>query len=838
MKFKEDVRFLSVTYKNEGTWNKPKIVIHLYGITRSNKRVLIKVPGFLPYFDLIEPPASTIQLLMDDPEVLKIEPVELYAHGYVRCCYRVTVKTPFSVPRYRRELSHRCEVFAADIPFGMRFFYDYDLDACMRVLGIVTKKGDYNVDTVVRAKKFKKCKTFVPNLRILSFDIENSVKTGEIYCICTALQELGDPAVTNARFINTGSEETVITEFLAYYYEANPDVLTGYNIDGYDIQHLLKRMKELFGKDSKLHIGRDERALDSRGKNEWKCNGVIIADAWRAIKSLPPEKLPKKESLNAVCKHFLGKEKDDVDPSRMDFEWRENRDKVVEYCVKDAELALEILLFTKAIEKAMDIAVVAKCAFEVTYSGTTSNWTDSMLVREFDAAGVAVPCTKNIYKGDRDDKIEGGYVHEVKPDLYHMILVLDFQSMYPSVIMENNLCFTTIHPDGDIVDPLGTHFYSEEQKPGILPRILRKMMGDRKEAKKKMREGKNEGDQIKESYYDGMQYAIKIFMNSFYGVFASSFYRFTDPRIGAAITAFSRENIKRIIKLLDEEGLEIIYSDTDSIFFKSPVEGLEASIEFGKAIAERFSVQGSILEFEKIVDPFFSHGKKKRYFGKVVWPTEEILIRGYETRRTDSFDFLAESLHTLFSIILEGRKADIVPTAKKMIQDLSSGKVDKAKLVISKRTNDPGSYKHPERMANVQAMKKLIAYGYDFIYGMKVGYIVTDSGKGKKRRKGGKVGRKKRKKKLQQVEPWLDGREFTAVPDYDYYVRAVAGSLSKITEVFGFDEKALISGRVQKGLMEGEFIGDGEMEKWKPKKRAKKKVAKVYGRKVKLDNWL
>jgi DNA polymerase elongation subunit (family B) len=70
---------------------------------------------------------------------------------------------------------------------------------------------------------------------------------------------------------------------------------------------------------------------------------------------------------------------------------------------------------------------------------------------------------------------------------------------------------------------------------------------------------------------DQLQYAVKILMNSFYGVFASSFYRFTDPKLGASITEWARYNIKNIIRQLDDEGKDVVYSDTDSIFVRSPV---------------------------------------------------------------------------------------------------------------------------------------------------------------------------------------------------------------------------------------------------------------------------
>lgn len=255
------------------------------------------------------------------------------------------------------------------------------------------------------------------------------------------------------------------------------------------------------------------------------------------------------------------------------------------------------------------------------------------------------------YKED-DEAIEGAYVHEMNPGLYQWICVLDFKSMYPSMIISKNICFTTISEDGTIISPSGAKFLSKEDREGILPGILKNLMKERDETKKKMKEAKTEEER---NYYDGLQNAIKIYMNSFYGVFASSFYRFTDKHIGSSVTAFSRETTKGIIKDMEEEGLEVLYSDTDSIFVKSPVDELEKSKEFGFKMVEKYSREGGTLEFEKILRSMFSHGKKKRYVGKIIWPKEDMIIRGYEIRRTDSFDIQSETMKVVFDDILDGK---------------------------------------------------------------------------------------------------------------------------------------------------------------------------------------
>ena len=121
----------------------------------------------------------------------------------------------------------------------------------------------------------------------------------------------------------------------------------------------------------------------------------------------------------------------------------------------------------------------------------------------------------------------------MKPGLYHWVVVLDFKSMYPSVMISNNICFTTLSDDGEIVAPSGTRYMSPERKKGLLPTILSDLMSQRDDIKKKMKAASTPEEH---NYYDGLQAAVKVVMNTFYGVFASSFYRFTDKSIGASIT--------------------------------------------------------------------------------------------------------------------------------------------------------------------------------------------------------------------------------------------------------------------------------------------------------------
>ena len=305
-------------------------------------------------------------------------------------------------------------------------------------------------------------------------------------------------------------------------------------------------------------------------------------------------------------------------------------------------------------------------------------------------------------------------------------------------------------------------------------------------------------------------------MNSFYGVFASSFYRFTDPKLGASITEWARYNIKEIIRQLDDEGKHVVYSDTDSIFVQAPVDNeaptskpnsnetsidlwndaKTTTLDFGEKLASRFSKEGAELEFETALSAFFSHGAKKRYVGRVVWPREELLIRGYEVRRTDSFELLRETMTDMFELILDNQSWNSVEMTKTVIDDVKSKKIPASKLVISRSCKGRWDSKNKqwsfdmysnENLPYVRAAKERIKLGLSFTPGMKVGYIVTDASSSP-----------------MKVKSWLVDELDSPPPDYDseYYAKRLAKALGRITEAFNWSEKELLSGSRQQSLFD------------------------------------
>lgn len=791
-----DVRILTASYRRQppdGPEENQRPVIQLFGRTREGKSIAIEYSGFEPYFFVVRPSQSLRGAFARDKQVAAFKDVTLEVEGRPTPCARVVLRQPWKTPEYREKARRLGSTpLEADIPFQHRFIYDMDLGAAVQVRGKEEDPaGRYTTELFLIADEFGPCDPFRPSLRILSFDIENSMQDGHILCIGVVYREDGELRSQ----VLTGGERGIIEDFAKLVEELDPDIISGYNIDGYDLPVLLDRAEK--NGLPRLGLARDHSSFFHLGERFWRLDGRILTDVWWAVKA---EIRPKQETLDYVAKQLLGEGKHELQRRRIDEEWARDRDKVIQYCINDAELSLRILERVRRIEKTLDLAAVSKLPLEDVLHGRTSNLIDSILIRAADRAGIAVPMMK--MRGGRVEQIEGGYVHSLQPGLYEWVIALDFRAMYPSLIIENNICFTTVSEDGPIASPTGAKFLASDVKKGLLPVILSNLMRDRQDVRRKMKETTD--PQMKE-FYEGLQAAIKVLMNAFYGVLASSFYRFNDPKVGASITAFARERIKGIIGNLEAEAVKVVYADTDSVFFQSPAPGRATSLDFARKTAERFSRGRIAMEVDKIYETLFSHGRKKRYAGKVAWPDEmsgQIVVRGYEIRRTDAFDLQSEAQGRVFERILDRDPDGAIALARQIVSEIRLGSPTLENLerdpiealVISRTVKEEKRYVNPDSMSNVIAARKLGEMGEEFMPGMKVSWIVTDS-----------------KKSPMEVEPYVSGRPFEKKPDWEYYARRVAQTLAYITEAYGWDEKALFTGTQpaqQKSLFSEDF-GEG-----------------------------
>ncbi|MAV60240.1 MAG: hypothetical protein CND89_01560 [Marine Group II euryarchaeote MED-G38] len=851
----------------------PKTVIELWCRAKSGHSVLVLVNGLRPYMEIFDPNIShnstEKNLSLDFVERMKEVdgPPESVGNklfeGEMKEFWRIYVCETWSVPKLRDKLKKLgWVVTSADINFAQRLLLDCDLGPHIKVKGSVLwadirspdeAKNNSNSDSQIANKNIKKVggagiypvdmiisctfdcleKTlpFPTPFVTFSFDLETSIKTNEILCAAAVIQRDNE----RSEHTFTGDEENIMKGLTNLIRSEDPDIITGYNIDNFDLPRMKERAEDLYGKQKfklsqlngwgrvPLIENETKRLLPERRQNRvWRIPGRIPLDAWwQARQTLRPQR----ESLRYVSQLLWPDDDEmhklDIDSSQMDREWEERPEEVLEYCVRDTIIPIDILNKLQSIGRKEALASVSMTTVDIAATATTSWWIDSLVIRLADRSGIAIPMTKSGPR--RRDQIAGGYVHEVEAGMRPWIAVLDFKSMYPSIMISNNICSTTLvrnekdNSEEDNISPItNTRYISSNNRKGLVPQLLEHLMQSRDLHKAAYKKANEEGNEEQSFLQDQLQYAVKILMNSFYGVFASSFYRFTDPKLGASITEWARHNIKEIIRQLDDEGKHVVYSDTDSIFVQAPVsneaptsrpksdqlsidswkDAKDTTLDFGKKLATRFSKEGAELEFETALSAFFSHGAKKRYVGRVVWPREELLIRGYEVRRTDSFELLRETMTEMFELILDNQSWSSVEMTKTVIDDVKSKKIPASKLVISRSCKGRWDSKNSkwsfdmysnENLPYVRAAKDRIKLGLSFTPGMKVGYIVSDASSSP-----------------MKVEPWLVDELGTKPPEYDseYYAKRLAKALGRITEAFNWSEKELLSGSRQKKLFD------------------------------------
>ena len=746
---KENIMLLTLDYRIDRREERP--YLRLFGKTKDGRIVVGIVNDFKPYFYLRAPTPLDVKQLGVNPKVLSVsvETLKIGKAEKPEKMLRVTTKLPSYVKELRNNLEKSGrEVFGADIVFANRYLFDNDVGLYITLEGDIIERHHYNADLILNIENIEKCTPFKCKLSTMSIDIETSMSDDHIYTICTVMDDGEEQSFSN------DDEFTLLTEFEKYYIDKNPDILTGYNIYGFDLPRINQRCEKY---NMKFPWGRDRYTgkpmFSNKVKTEiWEAPGILIVDAWLVAKT---EIRPQRETLDFVAKLFGFDGKHDIDATKIDELWESRREDIIKYCIHDARLALQIIEKLNILDKILSISTTAMLPLKNTIIVRESNLIDSILIRECIKRNIAIPCMRWNNDMGVSYKIEGGHVEEQIRGLHKWVTVLDYKSMYPSIIIKKKICFST---------------------DDILPNIMVMLGKKRTEYKSNVKES---GD-----YYDRLQDSIKILMNAFYGVFCSNFYRFTNKNIGELITSTARENIKKVIKDLKQKGIPVIASDTDSVLIRLLRDNYKETRYRAEQLATEYSKEGYELEFEKVFRTYFTHGKKKRYAGVVVNEdgTEELFTRGYETRRGDVFPYLQKSLDLVFDALLKRGDADgACRIASSRVRNIKKANIEN--LILSMNVKKVPEYKYPERIAGVQAVLKLKARGLPHIWGTKASWVVVD---------GSTV--------PQTVEPYL-GENTLGVPDFEYYEEWLIRTMLKIVDVFGWDETALKSGLVQEKLI-------------------------------------
>lgn len=621
-------------------------------------------------------------------------------------------------------------------------------------------------------------------LRVMSFDIECAGRKGvfpeadkdPIIQIANVVSRQGEqhPFIRNVFTVNTCApivgtqilsykqEEDMLMAWRDFIREADPDVIIGYNTANFDLPYLLDRAKALkaidfpfFGRMTKVEqVVRDStfssKAYGTRESKVVNIDGRMQIDMLQYIQR---EYKLRTYTLNAVSAHFLGEQKEDVHHSmitELHNGTPETRRRLAVYCLKDAYLPLRLMDKLMTLVNYTEMARVTGVPFSYLLSRGQQIKVISQLFRKALTVGLVVPNMKS--EGSSDEQYEGATVIEPVRGYYaDPISTLDFSSLYPSIMMAHNLCYTTLldrntidrlklEKDKDyVVTPNNDMFIKQEVRKGLLPEILEELLSARKKAKADL---KKESDPFKKAVLDGRQLALKISANSVYGFTGATIGKLPCLAISSSVTAYGRQMIETTkqeveshytIKNGYEHDSKVIYGDTDSVMVKFGTKDLKEAMRLGEEAAEYVSSKFKKpikLEFEKVYFPYLLINKK-RYAG-LFWTNpnkfDKMDTKGIETVRRDNCRLVQTVIETVLRKILMDRDPNGAQDfVKSVITDLLQNRVDLSQLVITKalsRTDYAGKQAHVEL---ADRMRKRDA-GSAPTLGDRVAYVIIKGG--------------------------------------------------------------------------------------------------------------
>ncbi len=763
-------------------------VVHLFGRLETGETFLVRDRRSVPYFYVRSSDRERARGLgapwlgETDRTTLAGEPVD-----------RVEVAKPPDAPPLRDRLQGAgVQTFEADVRFAVRYLIDRGIRGSLEIRGRSTpgSAAGVGVDLVFDEPKLAPA-AWSPRLAVLSIDIETDPKAerllsialysagrgdgeggvSEVHLLCpdgkehpSAEDETGRPTAA----LGHPTEAELLAAFARRVREIDPDVITGWNVIDFDLR-VLARVAERYG--GLLELGRAPGSVRlgrswRRGPATASIPGRVVVDGIQLLRGASVRM--ESYGLDAVAREVLGEGKTVVDSDggreilRL---YEEDPAALVEYNLTDARLVVEILDALQLVELAVERSRLTGLAPD--RMGASIAAFDFLYLEELGRRGLVAPTVGS--GPDEGEETSGGHVLDPHPGLYRNVAVFDFKSLYPSLIRTFGLDPLNLVPEtgaeGDpgegkagvgaeadaeaaqaeegaagetwLTAPNGARF---RRAPGILPELLDELFPRREEARAA-------GDRV-------AAYAIKILMNSFYGVLGTPACRFYSPPVANAITGFGRQVLLHTRNRIEEAGRRVLYGDTDSLFVETgeddPEAARRAAVELGEAlereiadwIRERYGVESRLeLQFERlflqlVLPPSRSRGgsrggggsggARKRYVG-LVDPDgsgesegPQTVFTGMEVVRRDWTDLARQVQRELYERLFAERP--VVDYLRGVLERLRAGELDDL-LVYHKGLRKAPSEYTSTTPPHVVAARKLPGRPPDV-----VSYVMTTAG--------------------------------------------------------------------------------------------------------------
>lgn len=776
------VSFQVVAWYGEDTDS--EYVIHIFGRTEDGKSVHVETP-FEPYFFIKVPPDRS-------PKAL-IEEIQPYSSAVIRrkdlWGFRnqeeyTFLKLGFRTLAEMKECRPRgLKVYEKNLDPVLRFMHRSEIKSTgwVQVPENASPGHDSSCDIDMCVSDWRTLKPVdrhdIAPLRIASLDIEAYSESGAFPNAFNEKDVCFQVAVTTKSFGTTeyldrkcfcvkqtsgpecesfDTEREMLERLGRYLRELDPDIVTGWNIFGFDLEYLYTRaVVTVAGPDAHMwgrlrgipnELVVKHLASNALGSNDMKMVPMLGRYVFDMFQDIKREHKLESYSLNNVSKEFLKDQKIDMPIKEMFSRFRDGDPvllgEVADYCIKDTELPHRISEKLCLIQNLIEMAKATWVPLSYLSERGQQIKVFSQLARKARELGFMIPTLYS--KATGDEKYQGATVLDAQTGAYYgPITALDFASLYPSIMRAHNLCYSSLVIDprfsnvpGVVYEQYGPYRFAQGV-PSLLPAILNELAAFRKKAKKLMAQA--EGTPM-EAVYNGQQLAYKISMNSIYGFTGASKGMLPCVAIASTVTMRGRQMIEETKNYVEEHfpGAKVRYGDTDSVMVEFDVQGrkgqeaIDYSWEQGEQAAEQctklFKAPND-LELEKVYCPYFLYSKK-RYAAKMYEKKgdavvfKKIDVKGLQVVRRDTCMYVRGVLKQLLNLVLNSEDPrPAIEYARTSAKLLLKGKVDPKELTMSKQLG--AAYK--TRVPHVEVRDKIRkrAPGSEPQNGDRVAFLIT-----------------------------------------------------------------------------------------------------------------
>ncbi|XP_029822681.2 DNA polymerase alpha catalytic subunit [Ixodes scapularis] len=559
------------------------------------------------------------------------------------------------------------------------------------------------------------------------------------------------------------SERSLLILFAAKLQRLDPDIIVGHDVQSYDLNVLLHRMiTNKIPNWSRLgRLKRGNAAVLVKADKQMT-PGRLVCDLKISSKELVQ---CKSYDLTELARTLLHKQRLELSPERLQNMYSSSAQllKLVDLTMMDAEFCLRLMSELNVLPLALQITNIAGNVLSRTLLGGRSQRNEYLLLHAFSDRNYICPdksFKKQAVKAPDDDETElpasknkskkgptysGGLVLEPKKGFYDsFILLMDFNSLYPSIIQEYNICFTTVDMskgggDAAAEDQI-PELPSSSAEPGVLPSEIRKLVESRRQVKNLMKASDVGADLYQQ--YDIRQKALKLTANSMYGCLGFAQSRFFAKPLAALITSRGREILMQTKELVEKMGLDVIYGDTDSIMINTNSRDLKEVSKLGNKVKAEINKLYKQLEID--IDGIFKSMlllKKKKYAALVVsvGPNGQVSttkqLKGLDVVRRDWSELARKTgEYVIDELLSDNSREDIVEKIHSYLMQLAA-KIQGDSLPLSdfcvtkQLTKNPEDYPDKKNLSHVQVALRLNSKrGKKLKQGDTVTYVICNDG--------------------------------------------------------------------------------------------------------------